>query len=547
MLKGVFEQRAIVKTIHHWIIRSILALAVACLAAPARAQLVPDGGTNIVDGVFADGGVTNYIGSNTPFSLLVITNGGGVTNVTGIIGLTTNSVSNTAVVGGTGSYWQSIGSGFPNGMIVVGSSGAFNTLVIRDGGRVEDATGAIGHNRSAVSNQATITGAGSVWASDGDFYVGYSGGYNSLLIADGGTVISGTSGVSTIGFSPSSPSNHATVTGANSLWTVSNSFRVGVLGSFNTLLISNGGRVASASGSIGAGSNNQVTVSGSNSAWICRDGLRIGESGRFNTLLVTNGGTVQAASAYVGFFSNAFGNLLDIENGFFILTNATANSILDVRRGELRLGGGALVTSTLMLTNAVTNANGGGGFTFNGGTLMVQTSIVANAQTFFVGNGTGAATFSMFGKGTHTFSNGLLIQTNATLTGTGTINGSVTNCGTIFLTNADQMIFTGDVVNKGVIIAVTGTPRFGSTFTNFGTLITTASINVANVSVSGPDIMLQFNSVSNYVHEVQASTNVSSGLWQSLTNGLLGTGSPITFTDPGGATNGNRTYRVLLH
>jgi hypothetical protein len=39
----------------------------------------------------------------------------------------------------------------------------------------------------------------------------------------------------------------------------------------------------------------------------------------------------------------------------------------------------------------------------------------------------------------------------------------------------------------------------------------------------------------------------AAGDGQSLTNGLLGTGGPMTFTDVGGALTPTRTYRVLLH
>ena len=141
----------------------------------------------------------------------------------------------------------------------------------------------------------------------------------------------------------------------------------------------------------------------------------------------------------------------------------------------------------------------------------------------------------------------MFINTNGFLFGTGTINGSVTNCGTIFLTNADLMIFTGPVVNKGVILAVTGTPRFNSTFTNLGTLITTASISPEDISVAGSNVVVRFNTVANYTHELQASSNLTGGAWLSLTNGILGTGSPMSFTNLGGAAVSNGAYRVLLH
>ncbi len=691
------------KTIHHWIIRSILALAVACLAAPARAQLVPDGGTNVLDGVTNSVSGDLTVGTNGNSTMLSLTNAAAV-DVSGqtVIGYDAVSFSNVVDVAGVGSRFATLGNSF------VGFNGSGNQLLITDGGYVSNGNGYISGANNADNNRVTVNGLNSTWNSSGQLYVGHSGSSNALLIANGGRVAN-TSG--RVGLMFTAKNNYVTVTDANSLWTNSDALYVGWRGSANTLLITNGGRVENTFGYIGdgyiadgyppaGGSNNQVIVTGSNSVWNnsfgfvvgysstfgslrianggvvrskvgyigygfpvydpgtanynevivgglnslwtnsgnlyvgsngsfntltitnngyvvtsncfigygsvsnsvvvsdttsvfkCRSTLHVGYLGTFNTMLIAGGGEVQAGDFYLSFNTGSSNNLLSVINSKLIVTNVVRTAVFDVRRGSVIFNGGDIRVDQLILNNS------NGIFAFNAGTLKVRAATISNSMSFIVGDGTNAAVLDLVGgrinsfadglliqtnatltgtgtiKGTVTncgtisltntnqmtftgwvvnkgvinaFGNGLLIQTNATLTGTGTINGSVTNCGTIFLTNADQMIFTGPLVNKGVIIAVTGTPRFGSTFTNLGTLITTASINVANASVSGDDIVLQFNSVSNYLHEVQASTNVSSGLWQSLTNGLLGTGSPITFTDVGGALTSNRTYRVLLH
>jgi hypothetical protein len=108
------------------------------------------------------------------------------------------------------------------------------------------------------------------------------------------------------------------------------------------------------------------------------------------------------------------------------------------------------------------------------------------------------------------------------------------------------MTFNGPVVNKGVIVAVTGLPHFNSTFTDNGLVITTLSIRSEDISVAGSDVVLRFNTVSNRVHEIQASSNLTGGAWLSLTNGIIGTGGPMTYTNAGGAAASNRTYRIKL-
>ncbi len=475
-----------------------LAAALALLTATARAQLVADGQTNVLSGV------TNNLSS----------------------GLT------------------------------IGVSGGNSMLVLTNRANVYvDVYGpvSLGYSPSASNNQIVVGGVESKLLAQRGVIVGNQGSGNSALVTAGG-LVSGIFGVYVgfdgyLGSAPMSQGNRITVTGTNSTWNVGGNLYVS--GSSGAILVAAGGKFnCKWSGTGGyayighlvGSDSNQVVITGSNSVFTADDPVWVGNSGSYNSVIVTNSGSLRSSGMVVGYEAGSSNNQVTVNNGKISVTNFSG-ATLDVRRGSLIFSGGTIQASILLLTN------NSGYFSHYGGALAASVINVSNGRPFLVGDGTNLATISLTGKATNlnSFSDGLLIASNATLTGTGTINGSVTNCGTIFLTNADQMFFTGPLVNKGVIIAVTGTPRFGSTFTNLGTLITTASINVANVSVSGDDIVLQFYSVSNYLHEVQASTNVSSGLWQSLTNGLLGTGSPITFTDPGGATNGNRTYRVLLH
>jgi hypothetical protein len=71
-----------------------------------------------------------------------------------------------------------------------------------------------------------------------------------------------------------------------------------------------------------------------------------------------------------------------------------------------------------------------GQLVFSGGTLRTKGSVVSNGLPFVVGDGNNAATLELLG-GTHSFANGLVISSNATLKGCGTIIGNVTNYGTI--------------------------------------------------------------------------------------------------------------------
>jgi hypothetical protein len=118
----------------------------------------------------------------------------------------------------------------------------------------------------------------------------------------------------------------------------------------------------------------------------------------------------------VGFATNA---------GTWTLSGTVAANLTNfLNRGTLVIGGGTLTSGLLVSTNA------GSVLTFNAGLLGVGGSIVSNAAPFAVGDGVQSATLNLLG-GAHNFAGGLFVNTNATLTGTGAITGSLTGAGVI--------------------------------------------------------------------------------------------------------------------
>ena len=84
-------------------------------------------------------------------------------------------------------------------------------------------------------------------------------------------------------------------------WTNSSDLTVGVFGSGNSLVISNGGTVANQRGTIGFNSsNNSVLVTGNSSVWTNSGNLDVGALGSVNsTLTVADGGTVAALNIFI--------------------------------------------------------------------------------------------------------------------------------------------------------------------------------------------------------------------------------------------------------
>ncbi|MET0261249.1 MAG: hypothetical protein ABW223_00010 [Rariglobus sp.] len=176
--------------------------------------------------------------------------------------------------------------------LTVGNTGA-GTLAIADGGSVvgdgsEDLfdylkISAIGRTLGS-SGEATVTGAGSLWAMSHSLLVGHAG-TGSLTIENGGGVTTGIDGV--IGFASGSRGT-ATVTGADSSWTARYNLNVGYEGT-GSLTVSNGARIENGhydaeleinqgDGYIGYsnGSRGHVTVTGAGSSWTNNGDLILG-------------------------------------------------------------------------------------------------------------------------------------------------------------------------------------------------------------------------------------------------------------------------------
>jgi|GEM_PF-2501692 len=147
----------------------------------------------------------------------------------------------------------------------------------------------------------------------------------------------------------------------------------------DVLLIQNGGVLSSGFGQLGyeVSSNNSVRVVDSG---VWQSGtLYVGDQSSGNSLVVA-GGSILATDLTVGFDSATCDNLVQLDSGSVVVTNATADAVLEVRSGELILNGGVLQADKLVMTNAC------GRFIRNGGTLIVG-SLVLDPNQSAVGDG----------------------------------------------------------------------------------------------------------------------------------------------------------------
>ncbi len=340
-----------------------------------------------------------YLGNSGAGNALTVSNGGQVVNSAGILGNNTSSSNNTVLVTGVNSLWSNRND------MAVGDASAGNTLIISDGGRVVNNLGLIGFGASSSNNVVQVTGNGSQWTNRNNLRVGDSGAGNSLVISNGGQVFAL---VGTVGNNASSSNNVVIVTGANSLWSNHADMFVGNNGAGNSLVISNGGRVENDFGRVGnnlSASNNFVIVTGAGSVWSNRTDLIVGRVGEGNAMTISNGGSVSARSLSVGFTSSSSNNQVNLSGAAsqLVVTNAT-----DIRRGTFTQNGGTFRTDNLIVTNA------GNNYTFNGGTAIVQNASISNGANFVVGgtDGTGGGAVYIAHTGTHNLQNDMIVGSN---------------------------------------------------------------------------------------------------------------------------------------
>lgn len=283
--------------------------------------------------------------------------------------------------------------------------------------------------------EATTTG--------GAFRVGSGGSDNTqFIVRDGATATA--PGQIIIGL-VSSGNGLMQVTGNGSTVTVGNSIQVGGGNSAqsenNRLEVLDGGHVSGGSLLMGVtefGDNNTTLISGAGSTLSILSTGRsdIGRFGAGHTLQIENGGTVDGSAHYaLGVESGSVGNVINVNGSGASLTGSGVEAI----RGTMNVNGGAVILNDYFNVgdgiyeggNLIANAGAVSVINLNSGSISTVNANIGNGSPFVVGDGGGSpATYTMLKtgdnlNGTHTFADGLSLNSNATLSGSGDIVGSV--------------------------------------------------------------------------------------------------------------------------
>lgn len=427
------------------------------------------------------------------------------------------SIGDQVVVSGLNSQWILSGnattgvySSIALGLGVLGASRP-SSLLVEDGGKVtiqNTATATTGSEadfrigRTASTATVTVTGAGSALTTPYDMFVGYAAGSSGIVnVSNGGTLNTGHASIAESITSTGS----VTVTGANSIWTISDSQKttsgqglfLGLSGGAATLTIANGGvvNVSSTGNAISTGSNSIINIGAAAASPAAAPGTLNANS------VALGGGTSQinfnhTSSNYI-FAASLLDNVtpptintatVNFLAGTTILTghNSNPNSF----SGKINISSGA----TAQFGNGGTNGLIKGDVKNDGAMIVKLSSLFESYGGVISGTGTfeqaGTGTLALTGDNTYS---GLTKVSSGTLKigdggTTGWVAGNIQNNSELSFDRSDNFTFsnlisgTGRLTKDGTgTMTLTGANTYtGGTAVAEGTLKLGASDRLAS-------------------------------------------------------------------
>ena len=531
---------------------------------PSEAQYTANFQTNMISGVTSNW-AGSYIVGNTNFADALLIQSAGVQLNSGgdnFVGYASSGSNNSVVVSGAGSAWSN------HLALVVGRSGAGNSLVISNGGHVHSfyepigyfGSGFVGYNQGSSNNFVLSTDTGSVWSNDNTFSIGSEGSGNSLIISNGGQMVNGNGYIGGGGLGSGGKNNSVLVTGPGSVWDNNGVVDVGGgKGSSNSLTIANGGQVISTAGLVGdVPSGDGVLVRDSGSVWSITSNLVMGFNSRGNSLVISNGGQVVDSIGTIGYTSSGSNNSATVTGNGSVWSNGTLfvgeggewNSLVIGLGGSF---GGRVISSNAIIGSSVSSSSNSVRVDYRGAwqnnTLVVGDQ--GSSNSLRIGDGSVSATNLVVGAASTTCDNvvevdvsGKLVVTNAAGTGVLEVrhgklilNGGLVWVDTLVMTNpCAQFIDTGGTLIVGNVVLDPNTFR------------------IVSVARQSNDLLITWMMGPGATNALQATASDGSGGYSTngftdifiVTNNTT-VGTVTNYLDIGAATNiPSRFYRARL-
>lgn len=199
--------------------------------------------------------------------------------------------------------------------------------------------------------------------------------------------------------------------------------------------------------------------------------------------------------------------------------------------GVMALVKSGSATLTLSGSNSFT-----GSTVVQGGTLIVNGTLNGSNITVQSGailSGTGSVI------GLLSVQDGGIMTLNA---GKFTVNGDITNNGTVRLTSGGSLNVTGSFVNNGILDIMTGAQTLPPGFINHGTVLDSSLVRTGTATLSGTAFTVTIQGYAGHNYQLQRTTALGS-TWASVGAAQSGTSGILTFTDSD-TTGKHKFYRV---
>ncbi len=414
--------------------------------------------------------------------------------------------------------------------LLIGSTGAGN-MTITPGGSVSNALASLG-NASGSTGTAQVSGGS--WTSTGDLWIGFSGN-GSLVLSGTGNVTGNNTSIGTF----VGGRGAAEISGGQ--LAAGHFFYVGGLGNGTLRLSGNGSITATTATGVGvfAGSSGLAEVSGGN--WTAGDFFVIGNEGN-GTVDLSGSGSITAGIVSVGQTVSGTGNLT-LRGGMLTTSQISENQ----GNGTVTFNGGTLRLSGNQTSLFSGFEAGDVRLVGSGGTIDTQSFNVATALGL-TGNGSltkqGNGTLTLTGNSTYTA--GTTVRNgNLTVSGGGVINhtSAAMTVGRSSGDNATLVINNGLVASdSGVVGSAAGSTGsvsvLSGNWTNAGELVV-GEFGTGSMLINGGAVSNTTGAIGD-LGGSNGSVTVTSGSWTNADNLNIGSvGNGTLLINGGNVTNAN--------
>jgi len=499
---------------------------------PVRSQFVTDGQTNVLDSVTNSINGGSSVGSTGSYTLLIVTNGAAVTNISGSlnIGANASAQSNRVIITDSNSFWKAAGFN-------IGQSGSASELDILHGATANTGPSFVGQNASSSNNLVLVSGVGSKWSSS-DVTVGGNGFANTMIVTNGGTVFCVNSAI--VGGGIATFSNRAQISGFGSELDCGGPTYVGYVNSRLNSLIVNQGAAINILGAFQIGymaNSNKILISDEGSILQCQS-FRIGNQSVGNECVISNGAQIIVSPATLTSLEGTLtkikitGSSSTLSNLGTLYFGQTSN-LLEITDGGRLIDNygyfeksGSVPSVTGYDTAVVAGANS---LWQNTGNFYVGT---LNQQLFVTNSGILADNFGYVGHNTADGTNYVLISDSGSCwvnTNDLTVGAGVGMC-RLFVADSGMVkannLMVAGVANKTEVVV-----------TNSGVVVLRNNVYIGNLSSKSNKVTISGGTmiVSNEVRLVSYGTiNLNSGIiransFSADTVGGSGTSSILNF------------------